>query len=147
MNKLEEILNSLSDYALICKSMYQTTSNPHLKKMWMDGLRNAIFYNCSTEIFWSGLQTEACSGKPKLKLSKEHEYGLKKLAEEILSSNWTKDEMIEQIKVKAKWNYTTKEENQLLKQNNQNYEFLGLRLIKRRKGSKKKHFLINTKTY
>jgi hypothetical protein len=43
--------------------------------------------------------------------------------------------------VKAKWNYTTKEENQLLKHNNQNYELLGLRLIKRRKGSKKKELL------
>ena len=32
-------------------------------------------------------------------------------------------------------------ENQLLKQNDQNYELLGLRLIKRRKGSKKKELL------
>jgi hypothetical protein len=58
-----------------------------------------------------------------------------------LTSNWTKEETIEQIKVKAKWNYTTKEENQLLKHNNQNYELLGLKLIKRRKGSKKKQLL------
>lgn len=139
MNKLNEILNALADYAMVCKSMYQTTSNPHIKKMWMDGLRNAIFYNCSSEIFWTGLQTEACSGRSKTKLSKEHEYGLKRLSEEILTSNWTKDEMIENIKVKAKWNYTTKEENQLLKQNNQNYTILGLRLIKRRKGAKKQN--------
>lgn len=139
MNKLNEILNALADYAMVCKSMYQTTSNPHIKKMWMDGLRNAIFYNCSSEIFWTGLQTEACSGRSKTKLSKEHEYGLKRLSEEILMSNWTKDEMIENIKVKAKWNYTTKEENQLLKQNNQNYTILGLRLIKRRKGAKKQN--------
>ena len=41
---------------------------------------------------------------------------LKKLSEEILTSNWTKEETIEQIKVKAKWNYTTRDENQLLKQ-------------------------------
>ena len=78
---------------------------------------------------------------PKTKLSKEHEYGLKKLSEEILTSNWTKEETVEQIKVKAKWNYTTRDENQLLKQNDQNYELLGLRLIKRRKGSKKKELL------
>jgi hydroxylamine reductase (hybrid-cluster protein) len=117
--------------------MYQTTNNSLTKKMWVDGLRNAIFYNCSSEIFWTGLQTESCSGKPKTKLSKEHQYGLKKLAEEILNSNWTRDEIIEYIKKNAKWNYTTKEENQLLKHNNQDYELLGLKLIKRRKGAKK----------
>ena len=137
MDKLNKILNAIADYTMVCKSMYQTTTDPLLKKMWVDGLRNAIFYNCSSEIFWTGLQTEACSGKPKTKLSKEHEYGLKKLAEEILVSNWTKDEIIQYIKVKAKWNYTTKEENQLLKHNNQDYELLGLKLIKRRKGAKK----------
>jgi len=123
MDKINTILEAIADYAMVCKSMYQTSPNPLLKKMWMDGLRNAIFYNCSGEIFWTGLQTEACSGRPKTKLSKEHEYGLKKLSEEILTSNWTK------------------EENQLLKHNNQNYELLGLRLIKRRKGSKKKELL------
>lgn len=139
MDKLSEILNAIADYAMVCKSMYQTTSNPHIKKMWMDGLRNAIFYNCSSEIFWTGLQTEACTGKPKSKLSKEHQYGLKKLSEEILNSNWTKYEMIENIKVKAMWNYTTKDENQLLKHNEQNYEKLGLKLIKRRKGAKKQN--------
>jgi hypothetical protein len=141
MDKINTILEAIADYAMVCKSMYQTSSNPLLKKMWMDGLRNAIFYNCSGEIFWTGLQTEACSGRPKTKLSKEHEYGLKKLSEEILTSNWTKEETVEQIKVKAKWNYTTRDENQLLKQNDQNYELLGLRLIKRRKGSKKKELL------
>jgi len=137
MDKVNKILNAISDYTMVCKSMYQTTTDPLLKKMWVDGLRNAIFYNCSSEIFWTGLQTEACSGKPKTKLSKEHQYGLKRLSEEILQSNWTKDEIIQNIKVKATWNYTTKEENQLLKHNGQDYERLGLKLIKRRKGAKK----------
>jgi hydroxylamine reductase (hybrid-cluster protein) len=137
MDKLNETLSAIADYTMVCKSMYQTTNNPLTKKMWVDGLRNAIFYNCSSEIFWTGLQTESCSGKPKTKLSKEHQYGLKKLAEEILNSNWTRDEIIEYIKKNAKWNYTTKEENQLLKHNNQDYELLGLKLIKRRKGAKK----------
>lgn len=143
MDKLSEILNAIADYAMICKSMYQTSSNPLLKKMWMDGLRNAIFYNCSSETFWTGLQTEACAGKPKSKLSKEHQYGLKKLSEEILTSNWTKDEVIENIKVKAKWNYATKEQNQILKHNGQDYEKLGIKLIKRRKGAKRKNKYIS----
>lgn len=138
MDKLTQTLNALADYSVVCRSMYQTATNQIVKKMWMDGLRNVIFYNCSTEVFWTGLQTEACAGKSKTKLSKEHEYGLKRLSEEILNSNWTKEEMINQIKEKANWNYTTKEENQLLKQNGQDYEKLGIRLIRRRKGAKKR---------
>lgn len=137
MDRITHTLNALADYAIVCRSMYQTASDSMVKKMWMDGLRNVIFYNCSTETFWTGLQTEACAGKDKSKLSKEHQYGLKRLTEEILNSNWTKEETIGQIKEKARWNYTTKEENQLLKHNGQDYTALGTRLIRRRKGAKK----------
>ena len=53
---------------------------------------------------------------------KEHWYGATPLALDIMNmENPTVDEIVNLIKTKLTWNYTTKEENQILRHNGQDY--------------------------
>ena len=61
-------------------------------------------------------------GLKKTKLCKEHWYGATQLAEDLMKMDNLNVEIVKNyIHDKLSWNYTTSEENVILKHNNQNY--------------------------
>jgi hypothetical protein len=110
---------------------------PELYRYISDGIRNNIFYMVNSNEFFTGNYSYDAykfltqyGKKRKGELSKEHHYSLKKLCDEILDTTvrLNTDTITQMIKEKATWNYTTKEENVLLKSNHQSYENCGIRL-------------------
>jgi hypothetical protein len=130
---MNKTFNHLVDY--IVEQLDLLERRPELYRYISDGIRNNIFYMASTNEFFTGkysysaykLLADWGNGR-KSELCKEHHYSLKKLCNEIMDSSVRLDKgtIVNMIKEKATWNYTTKEENLLLKSNNQSYKNCGI---------------------
>ena len=93
---------------------------PHLKQLIKRNIQVASWDKANTLEYFTGMISEA-SLKSGEKV-KEHWYGGTQLALDIMElENPTIDTIINEIKTKLTWNYTTKEENQILKFSNQDY--------------------------
>ena len=94
--------------------------NPHLKPLIKRCIQVASWDKANTKEYFTGMISEAAleSGER----VKEHWYGGTQLALDIMElENPTIDTIINEIKTKLTWNYTTKEENVILKYNGQDY--------------------------
>ena len=114
MNKLELTAEYILEQLDILKR------NPHLKPLIKRCIQVACWDKANTNEFFTGMISESSleSGKK----VKEHWYGGTQLALDIMDmENPTIDTIINEIKSKLTWNYTTKEENQTLKHNGQDY--------------------------
>ena len=109
----------LAKYIVMMRNHYNDTTDELMKKFIMDGVRCNTFYQSQTKAFWTGMITK--NAKRTGNKIKEHQHGLKNVAVEVLTSDFTKTEIQKYIEKNATWNYTTKEENQILKSNNQDY--------------------------
>ena len=93
---------------------------PHLKPLIKRCIQVACWDKANTQEYFTGMISESAleSGKK----VKEHWYGGTQLALDIMElENPTTDIIINEIKSKLTWNWTTKEENQTLKHNGQDY--------------------------
>tara|TARA_B110000503_G_scaffold108208_1_gene161812 strand:+ start:508 stop:894 length:387 start_codon:yes stop_codon:yes gene_type:complete len=93
---------------------------PHLKQLIKRNIQVASWDKANTLEYFTGMISEASleSGEK----VKEHWYGGTQLALDIMEIKYpTIDTIINEIKTKLTWNYTTKEENQILKFSNQDY--------------------------
>ena len=125
MKQRTKTFDELLDY--ICGCIDMLNRNPKLYRFILDGIRNNIFYMASTKEFFTGLYSynayrHVVDGGSKAELCKEHHYSLKRLCNDIMYSNLSRDEISDMIKSKGTFNLTTKEENHILKKNRQSYE-------------------------
>ena len=131
MKQRKKTFEELLDY--ICESIDMLHRNPKLYRFILDGIRNNIFYMASTSEFFTGMYSyyaymHIVDGGSKAELCKEHHYSLKRLCNDIMYSNLSREEIAEVIKSKGTFNLTTKHENQKLKSNKQSYEKSGITL-------------------
>lgn len=114
MNKLELTAEYILEELDILKR------KPHLKQLIKRNIQVSSWDKANTKEFHTGLISEEA-----LKTGervKEHWYGGTQLALDIMNlKNPTIDDIINEIKSKLTWNYTTSEENQILKFSDQDY--------------------------
>ena len=111
-------LDLLGEYIL--EELKLLKRKPHLKNLIKRNIQVASWDNANTKEYFTGMISEAAleSGER----VKEHWYGGTQLALDIMElENPTMDTIINEIKTKLTWNYTTKEENVILKYSNQDY--------------------------
>ena len=114
VNKLELTVEYILEQLDILKR------KPHLKPLIKRCIQVASWDKANTNEYFTGMISEAAleSGER----VKEHWYGGTQLALDIMElENPTIDTIINEIKTKLTWNYTTAEENQILKYSNQDY--------------------------
>lgn len=108
----------------ILEELKQLKSKPKFQELIKRNIQVIIYDKTQTKEFWTGKATQAAldSGKKLNRCSKEHWYGLTQLALDIIEmENPTKEKILNQIRTKGTFNYTTSEENRILRHNNQNY--------------------------
>ena len=111
-------LDLLGEYIL--EELKLLKRKPHLKNLIKRNIQVASWDKANTREYFTGMISEAAleSGER----VKEHWYGGTQLALDIMElENPTIDTIINEIKTKLTWNYTTKEENVILKYSNQDY--------------------------
>ena len=111
-------LDLLGEYIL--EELKLLKRKPHLKNLIKRNIQVASWDKANTREYFTGMISEAAleSGER----VKEHWYGGTQLALDIMElENPTMDTIINEIKTKLTWNYTTKEENVILKYSNQDY--------------------------
>jgi len=111
-------LDLLGEYIL--EELKLLKRKPHLKNLIKRNIQVASWDKANTKEYFTGMISEAAleSGER----VKEHWYGGTQLALDIMElENPTIDTIINEIKTKLTWNYTTKEENVILKYSEQNY--------------------------
>ena len=114
MNKLELTAEYILEELEILKR------KPHLKELIKRNIQVSSWDRANTKEFHTGLISEAAIETGER--VKEHWYGGTQLALDIMNlENPTIDVIINEIKSKLTWNYTTAEENQILKYSNQDY--------------------------
>jgi hypothetical protein len=93
---------------------------PHLKNLIKRNIQVASWDKANTREYFTGMISEAALENGER--VKEHWYGGTQLALDIMElENPTIDTIINEIKTKLTWNYTTADENQILKYSNQDY--------------------------
>ena len=93
---------------------------PHLKQLIKRNIQVSSWDKANTKQFHTGMISEAALENGER--VKEHWYGGTQLALDIMElENPTIDTIINEIKTKLTWNYTTADENQILKYSNQDY--------------------------
>jgi len=118
-NKLRESAEVIQDICIL------TAAKPHLKEHYKRIIQVKAWDSANTNIFWSGKISEAALLVPKNERCKEHEYGTTALALDILAlENPTIEDIVKELKAKLIWNWTTREENMILRNNSQNYDMI-----------------------
>ena len=93
---------------------------PHLKQLIKRNIQVGVWDKANTKQFHTGKITK--SALENGERVKEHWYGATQLALDIMDmENPTIDTIVKEIKSKLTWNYTTSEENVILKHNGQDY--------------------------
>ena len=127
-NKIER-LTSTAEYIATQRLLFD--NEPHLKKHIQRAIQVAAWDACQTLAFWTGLQSKQSieSGKK----IREHWYGATQFAEDILNLPLMEaldiEVIIMHLITKLSWNYTTSEENQVLKHNKQDYSMISKMII------------------
>ena len=122
-------LDLLGEYIL--EELKLLKRKPHLKNLIKRNIQVASWDKANTLEYFTGMISEAAleSGER----VKEHWYGGTQLALDIMElENPTKEIIINEIKTKLTWNYTTKEENVILKYSEQDYSKIS-RLVEYKK--------------
>lgn len=122
-------LDLLGEYIL--EELKLLKRKPHLKNLIKRNIQVASWDKANTLEYFTGMISEAAleSGER----VKEHWYGGTQLALDIMElENPTMDTIITEIKTKLTWNYTTKEENVILKYSEQDYSKIS-RLVEYKK--------------
>jgi predicted membrane protein len=111
-------LDLLGEYIL--EELKLLKRKPHLKNLIKRNIQVASWDKANTREYFTGMISEAALENGER--VKEHWYGGTQLALDIMElENPTIDTIINEIKTKLTWNYTTAEENQILKYSNQDY--------------------------
>ena len=111
-------LDLLGEYIL--EELKLLKRKPHLKNLIKRNIQVASWDKANTREYFTGMISEAALENGER--VKEHWYGGTQLALDIMElENPTMDTIINEIKTKLTWNYTTKEENVILKYSNQDY--------------------------
>ena len=111
-------LDLLGEYIL--EELKLLKRKPHLKNLIKRNIQVASWDKANTREYFTGMISEAALENGER--VKEHWYGGTQLALDIMElENPTIDTIINEIKTKLTWNYTTKEENVILKYSNQDY--------------------------
>ena len=111
-------LDLLGEYIL--EELKLLKRKPHLKNLIKRNIQVASWDKANTREYFTGMISEAALENGER--VKEHWYGGTQLALDIMElENPTIDIIINEIKTKLTWNYTTAEENQILKYSNQDY--------------------------
>ena len=111
-------LDLLGEYIL--EELKLLKRKPHLKNLIKRNIQVASWDKANTREYFTGMISEAALENGER--VKEHWYGGTQLALDIMElENPTIDAIINEIKTKLTWNYTTAEENQILKYSNQDY--------------------------
>ena len=111
-------LDLLGEYIL--EELKLLKRKPHLKNIIKRNIQVASWDKANTREYFTGMISEAALENGER--VKEHWYGGTQLALDIMElENPTIDTIINEIKTKLTWNYTTAEENQILKYSNQDY--------------------------
>lgn len=114
INKLELVAEYILEELEILKR------KPHLKNLIKRNIQVVSWDKANTKEFFTGMISEAALENGER--VKEHWYGGTQLALDIMNlENPTKDTIVNEIKTKLTWNYTTAEENQILKYSEQDY--------------------------
>jgi predicted membrane protein len=111
-------LDLLGEYIL--EELKLLKRKPHLKNLIKRNIQVASWDKANTREYFTGMISEAALENGER--VKEHWYGGTQLALDIMElENPTIDTIINDIKTKLTWNYTTADENQILKYSNQDY--------------------------
>jgi hypothetical protein len=111
-------LDLLGEYIL--EELKLLKRKPHLKNLIKRNIQVASWDKANTREYFTGMISEAALENGER--VKEHWYGGTQLALDIMElENPTIDTIINEIKTKLTWNYTTADENQILKYSNQDY--------------------------
>ena len=99
---------------------------PEFKELIKRTIQVKLWDRAKTVAFFTGKITKAALGLKKGKRTKEHWYGATRLALELMEMEIipSVDQIINDVKTKLTYNYTTKKENQNLKDNDQNYSLI-----------------------
>ena len=109
-------------YLRICLDL-KNDFDKDLYEFYRRSLQNLLTTSlCNTKAYHSGMITEAALEDGSR--TKEHAYGMTKLAEDLLAIENPTIESIEFeiLSWKSKWHYSTRKENMILKNNGQNYD-------------------------
>ena len=111
-------LDLLGEYILEELKLFKR--KPHLKNLIKRNIQVASWDKANTNEYFTGMiSEEALKNGERVK---EHWYGGTQLALDIMElENPTIDTITNEIKTKLTWNYTTKEENVILKYSEQDY--------------------------
>lgn len=114
-------LNLVAEYIL--DELELLKRKPQYRNLIKRNIQVMIWDKANTKKFFTGKISKAAlkSGKK----VKEHWYGATPLAIDIMEmDNPTVESIVSEIETKLTWNYTTKEENYLLKHHNQDYSLI-----------------------
>lgn len=119
IKKLESFLPVYLRMCKDCKENNDQATYAYHRRSLQNHLTTTL---CNTKAYWTGNITEAALASGAR--TKEHVYGMSRLAEDILALENPTIEAIrsEILSEKSKWNYTTSKENNILKHNGQNYD-------------------------
>ena len=122
-NEIEKLERACTDYLYI---VLKTKEDPDFYPFAKRCLQNHLTTNlCNTNSYFTGMTSTESLTLPKSKRTKEHHYGMTRLAEDLLSlKNPTPESIKLEILNKGTFNLTTANENMILRNNNQDYSFI-----------------------
>ncbi len=123
LNETQKLERACTDYLYI---VLKTKEDPGFYPFAKRCLQNHLTTNlCNTNSYFTGMTSTESLTLPKSKRTKEHHYGMTRLAEDLLSlKNPTPESIKLEILNKGTFNLTTANENMILRNNNQDYSFI-----------------------
>ena len=123
INETQKLERACIDYLYI---VLKTKEDPEFYPFAKRCLQNHLTTNlCNTNSYFTGMTSTESRTLPKSKRTKEHHYGMTRLAEDLLSlKNPTTESIKLEILNKGTFNLTTANENMILRNNNQDYSFI-----------------------
>jgi hypothetical protein len=107
----------------VLKQLELVKENPELFDLCKRSIQVAVWDRANTKAFFTGKITKRALETGER--VKEHWYGATPLALDIMNmESPTVEKIVNEIKEKLTWNYTTSEENWILANNNQDYSLI-----------------------
>ena len=119
-NEIEKLQRACIDYMYI---ILKTKEDPGFYPFAKRCLQNHLTTNlCNTNGYFTGMTSTESLKLPKSKRTKEHHYGMTRLAKDLLDLvDPTIDTIKAEVLNKGTFNLTTASENMILRNNNQDY--------------------------